>query len=1172
MWRVTQLILCSLALALAACGTQEAEEAETVEPSVNQPGSAVQPRAVLQVGHGAPITVVRWLRGADNLLSVDGSDTVLLWDVADQLILDRIQLGIANPWLTLFNVEPQEDPDKLSLIYAFTDQAENMPEGIVSSCPEAALRENLWCTFTLDLATREVTPDQTIPVPGQTWLRTAATTASEDFPTSPGGRWQPEAFRLVDEPELANPGGGIFHVPEPGDFPGRDCASSTRCDYGILLKPPGGGQERLALVGQSRIYASDLEISPDGHSLVQINSYRTEVRSWSWVVSTDLLQLEEVSEIENEQDYRSVNWIDNRRFTMFGRGFADYADRNSDEFETGVYWRSLSIEQQMDLADDYAVRDRDPFPLARIIDSNCRQSNSCPSAPAFYAMEPLAEDGDYIGAGNLADCEVELGDIYCNHQTAAGEPYVDISPMADGIFRYHAAAGTWQRMVQPEWGGEQIWALRLSPDRSKLAVLTRMWPTERLEPTLRLRLFAISDNSLQQLGGMLVDTSYVDSPEYGEMDSVGGNEIDPSPMLRFTPDGSRIVFSHYLHKTLDTEPDAYELVVVAAEGGSPAGHHVGHAQNFITLDAERAFELESGNIVSLDSGEVLATVRDRPELLNAGLIAASRLIWGAGTDGRVQFWDSDTGRLELSLYMLPDNQFFAMTPGGRYDSNFGPESRAMRWTVPDDHWNSLAPQTFMRDFYEPGLYAKLLDCREQDNCNSAFRPLPPFDQINRVLPEVEIVSVTPGASQAEVIVTVEAREQLSADGTASSGIYNLRLFRNGRLVAMSPSGIEEIPSGARSWQDTVTRWQRSNRLGEGSTYRASFRVPLPSSRTEQYQYFSAYAFNEDRIKSETATYEFLADRNPRLDGLPRAYVINIGIDGYAASDLQLNYAVSDAELLGRQLARIPGYETRQLSLVARRGASGRGVTRRMILQALQLVTSGQDRGANLAALEAAGIDASMLEAATPDDLVIVTYSGHGWTDSIGNFFLVPSNGRTGGEGADLALLVSSADLSHALRTNQAGEIALITDACFSSAIVQSGSFKPGPLGDAGLGQLAYDKGLLILAASQADNYAVELPSLHHGLLTYALAGPGEGLDLPGRADTDGDGTIRLEEWLAYAEMRLPSLSADLQIGRFNATRGRVEAVSATAALEGYIQRPTFFDFNPSPSRVSLRPD
>ena len=55
------------------------------------------------------------------------------------------------------------------------------------------------------------------------------------------------------------------------------------------------------------------------------------------------------------------------------------------------------------------------------------------------------------------------------------------------------------------------------------------------------------------------------------------------------------------------------------------------------------------------------------------------------------------------------------------------------------------------------------------------------------------------------------------------------------------------------------------------------------------------------------------------------------------------------------------------------------------------------------------------------------------------------------------------------------ELVLIVDACpTSAASIESEGFKPGPLGSRGLGQLAYDKRMRVLAASQSDQAAREM--------------------------------------------------------------------------------------------------
>lgn len=85
------------------------------------------------------------------------------------------------------------------------------------------------------------------------------------------------------------------------------------------------------------------------------------------------------------------------------------------------------------------------------------------------------------------------------------------------------------------------------------------------------------------------------------------------------------------------------------------------------------------------------------------------------------------------------------------------------------------------------------------------------------------------------------------------------------------------------------------------------------------------------------------------------------------------------------------------------------------------------------------------------------------------------------------------------------------------------------MGSRGLGQLAYDKRMRILTATQADNVAMELPvtadgrKINHGLLTYALSEDGLGAK---QADfKPQDKTIFMDEWLEYAISDVPKLFA-----------------------------------------------
>lgn len=167
----------------------------------------------------------------------------------------------------------------------------------------------------------------------------------------------------------------------------------------------------------------------------------------------------------------------------------------------------------------------------------------------------------------------------------------------------------------------------------------------------------------------------------------------------------------------------------------------------------------------------------------------------------------------------------------------------------------------------------------------------------------------------------------------------------------------------------------------------------------------------------------------------------------------------------------------------------------------------------------------------------------------------------------MASLISSAELTAWLRNVDAADIALVIDACHSAASVAAGGFKPGPMGDPGLGQLSFDKGIRILAATQADDVAIEDGRLHQGLLTFALTGDGAAL----RRSTTARG-VTLDQWLREASRRVPSLAHDIRTGRVmtgaDGERGFTLSHDPTTSPPT-VQEPSLFDFTGVPSRVVL---
>jgi hypothetical protein len=125
----------------------------------------------------------------------------------------------------------------------------------------------------------------------------------------------------------------------------------------------------------------------------------------------------------------------------------------------------------------------------------------------------------------------------------------------------------------------------------------------------------------------------------------------------------------------------------------------------------------------------------------------------------------------------------------------------------------------------------------------------------------------------------------------------------------------------------------------------------------------------------------------------------------------------------------------------------------------------------------------------------------------------------------------------------------------SAAAVAGTEFKPGPMGSRGLGQLAYDKGMRILTATQTDNIALETNQVKQGLLSYALIQ--DGLK-EGKANfLPRDEKVTLIEWLNYGVVRVPELYGEMRAGR----RGKeLTEAELTGVANEKLQQPSLFDF------------
>src|SRR5208337_3655142 len=175
----------------------------------------------------------------------------------------------------------------------------------------------------------------------------------------------------------------------------------------------------------------------------------------------------------------------------------------------------------------------------------------------------------------------------------------------------------------------------------------------------------------------------------------------------------------------------------------------------------------------------------------------------------------------------------------------------------------------------------------------------------RARPAVSLVKVEPedGGELASVTVKVTSTRsdvQKNADGTyLESGVYDLRLFRDGQLVGQWPevSGTAEKSSATTSSTAELESWRKAYEVKLETAGNANItfhNIRLPQRAGVQRVHFTAYAFNSDRVKSVTTLYEYALPAKAAAAAPRRAYLITMGVNANQSHNLDLELAVSSA--------------------------------------------------------------------------------------------------------------------------------------------------------------------------------------------------------------------------------------------------------------------------------------
>lgn len=656
--------------------------------------------------------------------------------------------------------------------------------------------------------------------------------------------------------------------------------------------------------------------------------------------------------------------------------------------------------------------------------------------------------------------------------------------------------------------------------------------------------------------------------------------------IGFSPNGKMLASFEENH--LEEKPD-YTIKLWDLASGLQVKSLEGHSSSIlaVSFSADGKFVVsgsqdETIRIWETETGrQVKALTGHRGGVGSAFLSPNGRVLVSSGQDGTVKFWDLPNNRTVATLVSLGKNEWVVTTPDGQFDTNKLENPKDLYWTIPDAPFTPLSFEIFMRDYYEPNLLPRLLKCTEQNNCDREFKPVRNLAELNRTQPKVAISDIT-AADSRTVKVTVEVEDaaseyQKGKDGKGlQSGVYDLRLFRDGQLVGYSTAEakLKDTFRAYKNFDDELAAWQAANRVELVNGKKTfTFDVKLPKNSSAKDFNFTAYAFNSDRVKSENANKTYTPP-TPLARANGKAYLVTIGVNASDNPAFSLRYAANDArklqEVAGARLKAEVGPKYSEVIQVPLISDADTNDARKEIIKGVFAMLAG--RGSEVSKETGARIERiGKIPAVEPEDTVIIAFSGHGYADQNGIFYMLPADipaGFTALTPDVLSRTISSDELSLWMRDITAQEMIMIVDACHSAAAVQGDGFKPGPMGSRGLGQLAYDKDMKILSATQSDNVAFEAGRLQQGLLSYALIQDGI---VGSGADANADKKISTVEWLSYAEKRVPQLYQDVRDGKHNVViNGNVIKAGGGRGTEVFspinvksslnLQQPSLFNF------------
>lgn len=457
--------------------------------------------------------------------------------------------------------------------------------------------------------------------------------------------------------------------------------------------------------------------------------------------------------------------------------------------------------------------------------------------------------------------------------------------------------------------------------------------------------------------------------------------------------------------------------------------------------------------------------------------ADGRLLLSGSDDQTVRLWNVHTRENIISIFYGRGGEWIIWTPQGYYAAS--PEGdKFVGWHINegDNHAaRFVTAAQLKRHFYRPDIIRRALELA------SAVDAIRDSRDTGFTLTEL--------ATRRPPDFAVTTPEDGSRVGTSPTDL-TLSVRANPDVT----EGYDVTVNGRR----IISRAQGSPSGPNSEDHEVNFRVPLSSGKNK----IEIVAYNS--VGKTTRDVAVENTGQPDLDKRGTLFVVAIGVNKYLNFKGQdLDFAEDDATSFRDALLKTAGplhASVNSLLLAAKGNASPTAENIRTALEELRK--------------------------AGPRDTIVVFMAGHGINEGPDYLFL-PTDAQAKEDGRfKRETVITWRQLYNTLETTR-GQRFLFVDTCYSGNAYNTRLVKD-----------AADDKIGVLAATDAETLAEELPKLGHGVFTYTVL---EGLE--GAADIKKDGRVRAGELSEFVRKEVVKITRGKQTPTAHFSSGRFFVLS-----------------------------